>query len=237
VLAGAGCSHGVTSLPNAVLKIDPDRSYKMIADLSAYQMSHPVKNPNLSDFEPDGTWYSMINEGGDLYAVEPNHGELDRITPQGSISRVVDISAILGHIVPTASTWYNGNFYVGNLDLFPIVAGSASIYKITPQGRISVFATGFTTVLGVVFDSMGGMYVLENTTGNPFPTPGTGDIVRVDPSGERVTIVSGLNVPTALTFGPDQKLYVSNGGFGAPAGAGEILQVDIACSKKKPQAK
>jgi hypothetical protein len=196
-----------------------------------------VKNPNPPDFEPDGTWYSMIDVGGDLYAVEPNHGELDKITPQGGISRVIDISAAEGHIVPTASTFYNGNFYVGNLDLFPIVAGSASIFKITPQGKISVFATGFTTILGVVFDDAGGMYVLENTTGNPFPTPGTGDIVRVDPSGERLTIVSGLNVPTALTFGPDEKLYVSNGGFGAPAGAGEILQIDITCAKARAALK
>jgi hypothetical protein len=29
------------------------------------------------------------------------------------------------------------------------------------------------------------MVVLENTTGNPFPTPGTGDVVRIDPSGSK----------------------------------------------------
>jgi glucose/arabinose dehydrogenase len=144
----------------------------------------------------------------------------------------VDISAFEGHIVPTASTFYNGNFYVGNLDLFPIVAGSASIFKVTPEGKITLYAAGFTTVLGVVFDPLGAMYVLENTTGNPFPTPGTGGIIRVDPSGQRTTLATGLNLPTALTFGPDQKLYVSTGGFGAPPGAGEILQIDITCAKK-----
>jgi hypothetical protein len=233
ILAGAGCSHGVTILPNAVLRINPDRSYKVVADLSAYQMSHPVKNPNPADFEPDGTWYSMNNVRGDLYAVEPNHGELDKITPNGEISRVIDISAFEGHIVPTASTFHDGNFYVGNLDVFPIVAGSSSIFKITPEGKISVYATGFTTILGLVFDKLGGMYVLENTTGNPFPTPGTGDIIRVDPSGERLTIASGLNVPTALTFGPDDKLYVSNGGFGAPPGAGQILKIELTCVKSQ----
>lgn len=233
VLAGAGCSHGVTSLPNGVLRINPDRSYTLIADLSAYQMSHPVAKPNIGDFEPDGTWFSMNDVQGNLYAVEPNHGELDRISPDGAISRVIDISAFEGHIVPTASTFHDGNFYVGNLDLFPIVAGSASVFKITPGGQISVFATGFTTILGLRFDELGGMYVLENTTGNPFPTPGTGDIIRVDPSGERLAIVSGLNVPTSIEFGPDKKLYVSNGGFGAPPGAGEILQIDVTCAKSK----
>jgi hypothetical protein len=231
LLAGAGCSHGVTSLPNGIIKINPDRSWKLIADLSAYQMSHPVKNPEPGDFEPDGSWYSMLNVGGDLYAIEPNHGELDKVTPKGHISRVIDISASQGHIVPTVMVFHNGYFYVGNLNVFPI-AGKSSIYKISPGGSISVIATGFSTILGIDFDKAGGMYILENTTGNPFPTPGTGDIIRIDPSGHRSAIVTGLNLPTALIVGPDEKLYVSNWGFGASAGGGEILKIDITCAKK-----
>ncbi len=233
VLSGAGCSHGV-SIPNGVIRINSNHSWQMVADLSAYQMSHPVKNPNPPDFEPDGTWYSMIDVNGDLYAVEPNHGELDKITPKGVISRVIDISAAEGHIVPTAVTWHNGYFYVGNLDLFPITAGSSSIYKISTSGSISVFATGFTSVTGVAFDELGGLYVLENTTGNLFPTPGSGDIIRVDPSGTRTTIASGLNLPTAMTFGPDNnKLYVSAWGFGGAPGMGEIDEIDITCAKQQ----
>ena len=88
-----------------------------------FKRLHPVANPNPGDFEPDGTWYSMIAVDGDLYAVEPNHGELDKITTGGQISRVVDISASQGHIVPTAIVFHNGNFYVGNLNTFPIVPG------------------------------------------------------------------------------------------------------------------
>ena len=102
VLAGAGCSHGVPSIPNGVIKINPDRSWQMIANLSEYQMNHRVANPEPDDFEPDGTWYSMENVHGSLYAVEPNHGELDKITTDGHISRISDISASQGHIVPTA---------------------------------------------------------------------------------------------------------------------------------------
>jgi hypothetical protein len=72
------------------------------------------------------------------------------------------------------------------------------------------------------------MYVLENTTGNPFPTPGTGRVIRVNDSGTRDVIASGLNLPTGITFGPDGKLYVSNWGFGPPAiGGGEILQITV----------
>jgi hypothetical protein len=231
LLAGAGCSHGVPSIPNAVIKIKADRSWKIIADLSAYQMSHPVKNPEPDDFEPDGSWYSMLTVDGKLYAMEPNHGELDKITESGNISRVADISASQGHVVPTAMVYHDGNFYAGNLSTFPIM-NKSSVYKITPSGHVSVVATGFSTILGIAFDKMGGLYVLENTTGNPFPTPGTGDVVRIDPSGARMVVVKGLNLPTAMIFGPDDKMYISNWGFGPPAiGGGQVLKVDIDCTK------
>ena len=117
---------------------------------------------------------------------------------------------------------------MGNLGTFPIVDGMEKILKITPDGRGSISATGFTTILGVAFDSGGRLYVLENTTGNPFPTPFTGDIIRLNKNGTRDVIASGLFLPTAMTFGPDGKLYVSNVGFGPPPnGLGQILKIDV----------
>jgi hypothetical protein len=231
VLAGAGCSHGVTGIPNGIFRVNRDRSWEIISDLSAFWTNNPVANPSPSDFEPDGSPYSMNNVDGDLFVVEANHGELDRISRNGNVSRVVDFSATLGHIVPACQTFHDGNFYIGNEDTYPIMNKSA-VYKITPGGDISTVASNFSTVLGILFDEAGGMYVLESTTGHPMPTPGTGDIIRIDPSGEKMTIASGLNFPTAMTFGPDHKLYVSIWGFGGTPGQGEIWQFDISCIKQ-----
>ena len=76
------------------------------------------------------------------------------ITPaERAIRRLIDISASQGHIVPTAIA-YHGAFYVGNLNPFPIVAGSSKIYKVTLGGQISIVAEGLTTVLGVTFDHL-----------------------------------------------------------------------------------
>ena len=222
--AGGGCSHGVAGSTNGIYRVSANGSKTLIADLSAYQKAHPVAQPPVGDFEPDGTWYSMVAVRGALYAVEPNHGELDKITTSGSISRVADISANYGHIVPTAIA-YRGNFYVGNLNTFPIVSGSSKIIKINPAGQMQTAVWGLTIVTGVAFDAHGRMFVLENTVGEPGPTPGHGDIVRVDPSGKKTVVVDGLAVPTGMTFGPDGALYVSNAGFGAPAGAGQVLRI------------
>jgi hypothetical protein len=33
------------------------------------------------DYEPDGSWYSLVFTGGRLYATEPNHGLLVSVQP------------------------------------------------------------------------------------------------------------------------------------------------------------
>lgn len=233
LLTSAGCSHGVPDFPNGVFKVNREKkTWTLIDNLSAFYKSHPVKNPNPADFEPDGTPYSMISVDNRLFSIEPNHGELDEMFTDGGIKRIIDISAFEGHIVPTAMVFHNGDFYVGNLNTFPIGTGRSDIYKITPGGKISVYATGFSTVLGVLFDEAGGLYVLESTTGKPYPTPGTGDVIRIDQDGSRMTIASGLNLPTAMTFGPDEALYVSNWGYGGAPGMGQILKFDITCARE-----
>ncbi len=224
LLAGAGCSHGHATTPSSVIRINANGTTTAIADLSAFQMANPVANPEPDDFEPDGTWYGMVATGDALVAVEPNHGEIDMITTAGVITRIADISATQGHIVPTVLA-YDGNFYVGNLQTFP-PGGPAKILKITPGGAVSTFASGFTEILGITFDALHRLYVLESTTGNPFPTPGTGKVVRVDNAGHITEIATGLSLPTGMTFGPDGNLYVSNWGFGPP-NMGQIVKITL----------
>ena len=235
VFAGAGCSHGVPSIPNGVIRINPDHSWVTIADLGAYQRAHPVANatdPITGDFEPDGTWYSMIALRGNLYAVEPNHGEVDKITPDGNISRVIDVSAALGHVVPTVIA-NHGVFYVSNLGRFnPEQLNTQSVSQINPAGQLTVVATGLSKVLGIAFDARDRMYVVEASysTDNPGPAPATGRLIRILPNGQQQVLIDStsndpLFFPTGMNMGPDGALYISNFGFGPPSG--EILKVEV----------
>ena len=140
---------------------------------------------------------------------------------------MLDFSAHFGHIVPTADV-YNDGFYVGNLRTFPLVGGSSSIYKVSLTGDVQVWATGFTGVLGVAFDKMQRLYVLE-TSADGGPTPNTGRVVRINSDNSRDVIIDKLFFPTGMTFGPDGALYISNTGFGPPTG--QILKVVF--NKKK----
>jgi hypothetical protein len=241
---GAGCSHG-DSLPNGLYSVNAKTgSWKLVANLSKFVQNHPVKYPNPPDFEPDGTFYSMVEFNHRLYAVEPNHGQIISIGMDGSMSNALDVSASEGHIVPTAITARDGQLYLGNLNQFPIepnfarilTLGYAECGHLDADGledhgfghSLHVLASkaGFTTVVGTAFGPDGLLYVLELSDAAGYPTPGDGKVVRVKRDGDIEDVATGLVVPTAMTFGPDEKLYVSNFGA-APPGAGQIVRIDL----------
>jgi hypothetical protein len=153
-----------------------------------------------------------------------------KVTAGGAITRVIDISASQGHIVPTAIA-YHGVFYVSNLGTFdPDQLNKQSIFQITPSGQHRVVATGLSKVLGLAFDARGRMYALEASysTTDTGPVPFTGRLLRISRNGKQEVLIDAdgtLFFPTGMTFGPDGALYVSNMGFGPPFG--EILRIEL----------
>jgi len=249
LVAGGGCSHGNPTSPSGIARVDRSTGkWHLIADIGAFVKAHPTKYESADDFEPDGSLYSLLAVDGALYTIEPNHGQLLSVTTGGAIQQVIDISASEGHIVPTSMAERHGNFYVGNLNLFPIDPQWARILTISRDGvesdvapgfdagrgnyRVVASKAGFTTVVAVDFGPDGLLYALEMSAAPGYPTPGAGKVVRVKRSGDIEEVVTGLVVPTGMTFGPDGWLYISN--FGAiPAGtplglqSGQILRFYI----------
>ncbi len=244
LLGGAGCSHGVADVPNAMVTVNlQNGTWKVIANLSKFIQTHMVKYPNADDFEPDGTFYSMIPFNHRLYAVEPNHGQILSVGTDGSIGSVMDVSASQGHIVPTAITAKNGQVYLGNLSTFPIEGFLSRILTLSyaecnrsaapglddegAANNLHVLGSkaGFDTIVSIAFGPDGLLYVLELSAAPGFPTPGKGKVVRVKSDGTIEDVATGLVVPTGMTFGPDGKIYVSN--FGAAPSGGQIVQIDV----------
>jgi hypothetical protein len=234
LLVGGGCSHANAKVPNGIYRVDRDEgTWTLVANLSKFIRAHPITNPDVDDFEPDGDWYGMVAAHDVLYATEANHQEVDRITPDGQVSRVVDLSTLFvpppGWQGATGIT-YHGNFYVSTLGTFPVRPGTEHILKLTPSGHVKVAVSGLTAVLGVAFDARGHLFALETITVAGFPGPqavGTGKVVCIGDNGNLTTVAKGLTFPTGMTFGPDGALYVSNIGFGAPGpGAGQILRIN-----------
>ena len=68
---------GTSDVPASIIKVNQNGSWSVFADLSTWQQNNPVAHPEVNDLlEPDGSWYSLITAKGNLYAVEPNDGEM-----------------------------------------------------------------------------------------------------------------------------------------------------------------
>jgi hypothetical protein len=238
LIGGAGCSHGLAGTYNSIDRIAGGVATPIV-NLSQFLMTHPVAHPNPPDFEPDGTWFSMVAVGDSLFAVEPNHGEVDVVRLDGSISRLVDVSATQGHIVPTALTFThelagcgpNGQFLLGNLGLFaPGEQGKAKVFRLSTTGQLSQIASNLTAVMAVAVHHRH-IYALEAFTGSFAPMPSvanTGEVVRLSNKGIWTQVVGGLSFPTAMIFGNHNTLYISNKGFGQPTNtSGELVKVQV----------
>jgi hypothetical protein len=250
VTAGGGCGHGNPTQPNMVAKVDHGTGqWRMIADMSAAVAAHPAANVDPEDFQPDGDFYSLIAARGKLYTVEPNQGQVWSVTKRGDVEMVTDISKLAGYwIGPTALVDSDDGLLVSNLGPFPITPNSSLLMTLRPgcgdrvgyavddcgPGTLHVASSsspGLTTVVGMDWGPDGLLYLLElsepQTTEQPpfFPTPGDGKVVRVR-NGVAEDVITGLSVPTAMTFGPDGALYVSNWGA-APAPIGQILRFNL----------
>lgn len=90
-------------------------------------------------------------------------------------------------------------------DVPVVVAGRVEDAPVLRVGTL--VAEGLHQVDNPVFDAAGRLYVTySGTRGQRVPV----SIFRIDPSGARESLVTGLVNPTAMAFGPDGRLYVSS---------------------------
>jgi hypothetical protein len=242
IVTGGGCSHG-SLIPNMVAKVNElTGRWTMLANMSVAVAEHPVAM-TPDDFEADGVFYNMITKEDKLYAVEANHGQIWSINRQGEVQMVTAISKAEGHVVPTSAVATLGGLLVGNLGLFPITPDSSVLLNLKggllediidwldpwapdPLRVTSSTSPGVATVVAMDWGPDGLLYMLELSNAPGFPTPGFGKVVRIKETGVAEDVITGLSVPTGMTFGPDGALYVSNWGAAA-APVGQILRYNV----------
>ena len=237
LIAGGGCSHGNPILPNGVVRVDPSTGHwDYINDLSLVLTEHPPAYNTYNDFEPDGVPQNLASENGSLFASEPNHAQIFRITTDGNAQLAYDYSFHFADVTPTGIAFREGNLYIGNFGIFPSRAHTERITTLsrhtefvdtTPgletrfsnQLRLAASRAGFTTIMSLKFGPDGLLYALEFSDATGYPTPGAGKVVRLNREGKIEEVVTGLTVPTGLAFGPDHAMYISNAGAAVPAPA------------------
>src|SRR5215203_3382071 len=223
LVAGGGGSHGNPDQPAGLYRVQADGSYEVVADLGAWRRANPVAHP--AEIEPDGQWYGMVAapDGSALWIVESNGGQVLTVTPDGTITRVADLSE--GHPVPTGIAIDPGG---------PVYEGERGEVA---DGTVSTVWSGLSMVTGIAVAPDGTLYAAEMATGDPASMeeppfqPFTGRVVRQTGSDELEEVATGVLFPVNLRFSPDGGLYVAVPSVGADNGEGVILRLDPATAE------
>lgn len=102
-------------------------------------------------------------------------------------------------------------------DLYVVDGSTGVIFRFTPDGTKSTFASGLDQPAGLAFDRTGNLFVAEN---------GTGSILKFTLGGTKSTFASGLASPAGLAFDSSGSLFVTDVICGSDIGCGVIYKFD-----------
>ncbi len=220
---------GHITVSPALSKVSPDGKLQAVADLGAYNRTHPVPGDN-GDAVPMGNPYDMVTLGGNLYITDGNYNRVLKVTPQGTVSTLVDFRCDPTTVGAAAGP--DGNLYVAQFGLAPYTPGSGHVDRVALDGTVTDgVVRNLTTPVDVAFAPDGTLFVLQFAAQfDPQRLrymPAGGEVRRVNPDGTTSVVVNGLMFPTAMTFGSDGALYISNYGNESNDGQGQIVRVVI----------
>jgi hypothetical protein len=223
----AGPVHGWSFFPSGIYKVNPDGTVTLVANLDTFNARNPVESIPMDDEISNP--YDMVAADGALWVTDGNRNQVYKVTPDGTITRVIDLSN--GHPVTTGlARTPDGGIIAVELTPVPFPAGGGRIMRIDPDGNSSVLTQSTTTATGVAVARDGTIYVVEHSISlgqPPFLSPGTGRVARLNEDGSLETVVGGLTFPTVARFGPDGALYVANFSVDGDGGQGEILRIEV----------
>jgi sugar lactone lactonase YvrE len=101
-------------------------------------------------------------------------------------------------------------------DIYDADFNNAAIYKFSPAGVRTTFASGLGGPIAVAFDRPGNLYEADYNTGTIF---------KFTPTGDKTVFASGLKNPYALAFDPAGNLFVAETPSASFAHDKDILKI------------
>lgn len=135
-----------------------------------------------------------------LYEAQQGGNYIWKFIPALGSNRVIYAAVGVSNPVEGLAFDPSGNLFVSS------PGGTTNlIYKITPDGTVSTFASGLNFPYGLATDSNGDLFEADQ---------GSGKIYEFSPDGVRSTFATGLNKPFGLTFDPSGNLFEADLGSG-----------------------
>ncbi|GAB4561840.1 MAG: hypothetical protein Kow0047_09510 [Anaerolineae bacterium] len=234
---GQGIGDPATEMPpnmGVVARIGPDGMVTEVADLWDFEREN---NPDPAMYDahpygleagPDGMLYVADAGANDLLKVNPSTGEVSLVAVFEPIPGVFPRPDRGGEMVtdpvPTDVVFdAQGNMLVSFLSGAPFVPGSAKVVKVTPDGTVTDYATGYTMLTDLDWGPDGKLYGVQfGIFGEQGPTPNSGMVVRIEQGAGPQPVIEGLSFPIAIDFNDKGDAYVAINAVGPP-GSGAVL--------------
>ena len=224
-------------LSGTVVKL-VDGSPTLVADTYALEASD-----NPGGFGLHSHPYGLVSgPDGMLYIADAGANALLRVNPaDGVVETVAAFAGVPGMPFPNGGrngamesdpvptglvVADDGTTYVTLLPGFPFIPGSSKVVQVSPDGTVSDYATGLTTMTDLTQGPDGAMYGVQFAIfGEQGPQFGSGAIVRIQEGDASEIVLGNLPFPTAIDFDMDGNAYITINGIGAP-GSGQAIKVD-----------
>jgi plastocyanin len=210
-------------------EVMPDGKLRTVADIGKFNNDHPPPSDN-GDAVPFGNPYDMVALGDHLFISDGNYNSIIEATPATGALKLLTTFHPDPTTVGLAVAPDGKKIYVAQYGNAPYIPGSGYLDTFTPDGKVTKnVVTGLTTPIDIAFAKDGTMYVLQYAARfdakKRHYVPNTGGLFRIDKDGSSHPIVTNLMFPTAMTFGPDGAIYISDFGNESNFGEGVILRV------------
>ena len=191
-----------------------------------------VRSFVVSSGFPNSNSYSVAYDGsGNRYVADSGANAVFKVDTSGSITTFAQFPNLANNGPPQVGQQFvptkiladgAGGFWVSGFSGGPFFAGTARVAHVNASGSITYPFTSLTTIVDVAINPVdGSLYALSFGGFDPVSgqfIPGTGEILKLG-SGVATVVLSGLNMPTGMSFTPAGDLYYVEW-FG-PSGPGD----------------
>lgn len=172
-----------------------------------------VSNPYVLEVTEDAV-LTLDASANTLLSIDKETGAISVV----AVLPPLDVETPFGQpqSVPTAlAIGSDGAYYVGEFTGVPYPETQARILRIVPGEEPEVYATGFTSINGLEFDSQGNLYVLEYSVNSLFTVPETfaSAVTKISPDGSREIIVEadeGLEAANGIAIDSNDNVFLVN---------------------------
>jgi hypothetical protein len=196
-------------------------------DLAQHEEDH---NPHATFLDSDP--YGVETVGLKTYVADAAGNDILEIRPNGRVRTVAVLpdfvhDGIAEEAVPTTIVrGPDGAFYIGELSAAFSPPDIGRIWRLEPDGDLSIVADGFDDVISLTFDHQGRLIVLELAE-DYYRGGREGELLRIEHDGSvTVLLDEGLHTPGGVVEARPGVFYVTNRSA-TLGGDGQLLRVTV----------